>query len=91
MQIGLAGELVTYDVLDTIDKQLAALDAEPGVTVQLHPVSSLGLRRFSNSEPPRGARWLAHQQNNASDTADTRTRPNDGGFGLDEIGAGTAA
>jgi hypothetical protein len=29
--------------LDTFDQQLAALQAEPGVSVQLHPVSSLGL------------------------------------------------
>jgi poly(3-hydroxyoctanoate) depolymerase len=30
-------------VLDTIDQQLASLDAETRVTVQLHPVSPLGL------------------------------------------------
>jgi hypothetical protein len=30
-------------VLDTIDQQLAALQTEPGVSVHLHPVSSLGL------------------------------------------------
>jgi hypothetical protein len=29
--------------LDTVDQQLAALDAESSVSVQLHPVSSLGL------------------------------------------------
>src|SRR3954453_21599941 len=31
--------------LDPLDQQRAALDAETGVTVQLHPVSSLGLLR----------------------------------------------
>ena len=30
-------------ILDAIHKQLAALQTEPGVSVHLHPVSSLGL------------------------------------------------
>jgi hypothetical protein len=43
MHIARACELVTCELLDTIAQQLAVLDAEPGVTVRLHPVSCLGL------------------------------------------------
>ena len=48
-------------VLDTIDQQLAALQTEPGVSVHLHPVSSLGLTGFSTRQPPRSTGWLTPQ------------------------------
>lgn len=51
-------------ILDTLDEELPTFDAELGVTVQLHPVSSLGLRWLGSPQPPRSAGWLAHRRNN---------------------------
>jgi hypothetical protein len=50
--------------IHAIDQQLAALDAEASVTVQLRPVSSLGLSGVSTPQPPRSTGWLAHRRNN---------------------------
>jgi hypothetical protein len=38
---------------DRLDEQAPLVQAKTGVTVQLHPVSSLGLSGVSTSQPPR--------------------------------------
>src|SRR5277367_4614253 len=52
--------------LHAIDQQLAALQTEPGVSVQLHPVSSLGLTGLSTCQPPRSTAWLTSQTGTTS-------------------------
>jgi hypothetical protein len=39
---------------DALAEQLAAVRTGAGITVELHPVSSLGLSGFDTSQPPRG-------------------------------------
>src|SRR5919206_3681173 len=41
-----------------VDQQPAAVRTGAGVTVELHPVSSLGLSGVGTSQPPRGPGWL---------------------------------
>src|SRR4051812_34036832 len=43
--------------LDPLNEQLPALRTGAGITVELHPVSSLGLRLVRTSQPPRGPGW----------------------------------
>ena len=50
-------------VFNALYQELSALDAEPGVTVQLHPVSSLGLIAWQLSAS-KERRMANHRRNN---------------------------
>ena len=52
--VGFGMESGLNETYERLDEQPTAVRTGAGITVELHPVSSLGLSGLSTSQPPRG-------------------------------------
>jgi hypothetical protein len=61
--------------LRAVRSLIPALQTEPGVSVHLHPVSSLGLTGLSTCQPPRSTGWLTPQTGTTWSGTTSRPKP----------------